>query len=118
MAAQYRPALPFATPLILLKPTTQSNFGVATKTFPSVENGVQIFGSFKTYGGTEKTIDGIYVIEDTAEVVTWYTPEITSDCVIVVAGTNDRYSIINEPENIDRRNQFLKFKVKRLKGGA
>lgn len=118
MAAQYRPALPFTTPLILLIPTTQSSLGVSTKTFPSVENGVQIFGSFKTYGGTEKTIDGIYVIEDTAVVETWYRPDITSDCVIVIAGTNDRYSIINEPENIDRRNQFLKFKVKRLKGGA
>lgn len=118
MAAQYRPALPFATPLILLIPTTQRNVGVATKTFPSVENGVQIFGSFKTYGGTEKTVDGIYSIEDTAVVETWYSPEITSGCVIVLAGTNERYEIINEPENINRRNQFLKFKVRRIKGGA
>ena len=114
----YRPALPFSTALILLKPTYQTALGVPKKVYPSVENGERIYGSFKTYGGTEKIVDGIYSIVDTAEIETWYTPELTSDCQIIVAGTNDKYEILNEPENIDRRNQFLKFKVQRVKGGA
>ena len=118
MAKMYRPALPFSTPLILLKPTTQGALGVSTKSYPSVENGEQIFGSFKTYGGTEKDVDGIYSIVDTAVIETWYRPDLTSDCLIVVAGTNEKYEILNTPENIDRRNQFLKFKVQRVKGGA
>lgn len=116
--ADYRPALPFSTALILLKPTYQKINGVNKKTFPNVEDGEQFFGTFKTYGGTEKVVDGILSISDTAEIETWFRPDITSDCNIAIAGTNERYEILNEPENINRRNQFLKFKIQRIKGGA
>lgn len=85
---------------------------------PDVKDGITIFGSFKTYGGTGKTVDGIYSITDTAVVETWYRPDITSDCIIALADTGAKYEILNEPENIERRNQFLKFKVQRIKGGA
>lgn len=85
---------------------------------PDVANGVMIYGTFKTYGGTEKTVDGIYSISDTAVVETWYRPDIKSDCIIALADTGEKFEILNEPENIDRRNQFLKFKVQRIKGGA
>ena len=125
MMADYRPALPFSTPLILLIPTYQKSGGVRTKVFPkrqdgslNLDEGEQIFGTFRTYGGTETTVDGIYSITDTAEVETWYRPDITSDCVIALADTGAVYQVLNEPENIYRRNQFLKFKVKRIKGGA
>lgn len=116
--ADYRPALPFSTAFILLKPTTQTINGVSKKTFPAVENGEKFFGTFKTYGGTEKVVNGILSISDTAEVETWFRPDITSDCNIVIAGTTERYEILNEPENINRRNQFLKFKIQRIEGGA
>lgn len=115
--AEYRPALPFSTPMILYKnPTYQKSGGVRTKVLP--ESGETIFCSFKTYGGTENTVDGIYSITDTAIIETWYRPDITSDCIIALADTGAQYQILNEPENINRRNQFLKFKVKRIKGGA
>lgn len=74
--------------------------------------------SFKTYGGTEKDINGRYVIEDTANIVTWYRPDIASDCKLRRMMDGAIFEIINEPENIDMKNQFLKFKVKRLKGKA
>lgn len=115
--ADYRPQLPFSTPLILLKPTYQKSGGVRSKIIPALTEGEQIFGTFKTYGGTETTVDGIYSITDTAEVQTWFRPDITSDCLIALV-TGETYEIMNTPENINQRNQFLKFKVKRVKGGA
>lgn len=118
MAIDYRPALPFTTPLILLKPTYTKISGVEKKILPPIEEGEKFFGTFRTYGGTETTENGLYSITDTADVETWYRPDITSDCVIVLADTGAKYQILNEPENIYRRNQFLKFKVKRIKGGA
>lgn len=118
MARDFKPRLPFSTPLILLVPTQNKSLGVHSKTYPDVEDGIKIFGTFKTYGGTEKNVDGVYSIVDTAVVETWYRPDITSDCVIVIAGTDERYEILNTPENINRRNQFLTFKVQRIKGGA
>ena len=76
------------------------------------------FGSFKTYGGTEKTVNGVYSIEDTANIETMYRPDITGVCRIARAEDKAVFDIINEPEDINQRHQFLKFKVKRLKGGA
>ena len=116
--AQYRPSTPFDTALIVLKPTYEKVAGVRTKVLPDLKDGFKINAAFRSYGGTETTVDGVYSIVDTVDVETWYRPDITSDCIIVVAATSAKYRIINEPENINNRNQFLKFKLERVKGGA
>lgn len=114
--AVYRPQLPFATPLKLFIPTYKRVKGVAVKEYPS--EGILFFGSFKTYGGTETAVNGVYSVIDTANIETWYRPDIKSDCRISRAEDGATYEIIGEPENINMRNQFLKFKVRRVKGGA
>ena len=98
----------------LLKPTYSKVSGVEKKTFPA--KGVVINGSFKTYGGTERDSNGLYVVEDTAKIETWYRPDITSECRVSVNGAV--YEIIGQPENIEMRNQYCVFKVQRVKGGA
>lgn len=118
MAQMYKPSLPFSVPLVLLKPTYTTVSGVRKKTYPAIAAGIQFFGTFKTYGGTERDVNGVYSIEDTANIETWYRPDITSDCRIAVAGTNAVYDVLGEPENLDMRNQFLLFKVSRVKGGV
>lgn len=116
--AQYRPSLPFNVPLVLLVPTYTTVSGVKKKTFPTIEQGIQFFGTFKTYGGTERDVNGVYSVEDTATVETWFFPELSSGCRVAILGTNKVYDIIGEPENIELRNQFSVFKVIRIKGGA
>lgn len=74
--------------------------------------------SFKSYGGTEKEVNGRYVILDTANVVTWYRPDIQSDCLLKRMSDGALFEIRNEPENIEMKNQFLKFQVQRIKGKA
>lgn len=117
-------------PLILLIPTKIEKIkGVTKKIYPTIEKALSekdennnpiniFFGSFKTYGGTEKTVNGVYSIEDTANIETWYRPDITSNCRIARANDGAIFDIINEPEDINQRHQFLKFKIKRVKGGA
>lgn len=116
--ADYRPRIENPIPLSLLLPTYTSSNGVKKKTFPNVENGIRFNGSFKTYGGTERDVNGVYSVEDTANIITWFMPEIESNCRIGVLQTGAIYEIVGEPENINMRNQFLKFKVKRVKGKA
>lgn len=117
--ARYRPQYAFDTPLLLLYPIYITNNGVRKKTFTSADNGILIYGSFKTYGGTEREINGLYTVEDTANIETWYRPDIKSGCGIALANSKTViYEIVGEPENIDQRNQFLKFRVLRIKGGA
>lgn len=115
---EYRPYAPFNVPLVLLIPTHTKVQGVQTKTFPAIDSGLLFYGSFKTYGGTERDVNGVYSVEDTATVETWYRPDITSGCRIAIAGTNAVYDILGTPENINMRNQYLRFKVSRVKGGA
>lgn len=115
--ARYHPRLPFSTPLYLLVPSYETVKGVPVKTYPDPTDGELIFCTFKTYGGTERNINDIYSIEDTAVIETWFRPDITSECRIVRTD-GATYEIINEPENIELRNQFCKFKVQRVKGGA
>ena len=116
--ADYKPSSPFTVPMIVLKPTYKTSGGVRAKVYPAVKDGFRINGSFRSYGGTETTINGVYTIIDTADVETWYRSDITSDCMIVLADTGAKYGILGEPENINRRNKFLKFKVQRDAGGA
>lgn len=116
--ARFRPQNAFDTPLTLLIPTSTTVLGVAKKTYTAPLVDPVFYGSFKTYGGTEKEVNGLISVEDTATVETWYRPDITSGCRISIAGTNAVYDILGEPENIEQRNQFLKFKVTRVKGGA
>lgn len=113
--SSYKPS-PFTTPVKLLIPTCQTIKGVPKKTYP--ENGDLIWCSFKTYGGTEREVNEAYSIEDTAKIETWYRPDIKSDCRIMLAESGATYEILNEPENIDMRNQYCTFKVRRIKGGA
>lgn len=116
-------------PLILLIPTYKNVSGVNKPIYPSIEEALNVkdkkgnsinlfFGSFKTYGGTERDINGVYSIEDTANIETMYRPDIKANCRIARANDDAIFDIINEPEDINQRHQFLKFKVKRIKGGA
>lgn len=116
--ARYRIAAPFTVQMVLLSPTYSKAYGAEGKTFPAIKDGVPFNGNFRTFGGTERTVDGVYSIEDTAIVETWYNPAIKSDCRVAIPATGAVYEIINEPENIELRNQYLKFRMQRIKGGA
>jgi len=91
--------------------------GVSKPIYKDATNPI-IYCNFKTYGGTETTVNGRYVIEDTATITTIYRPDITSNCQVVRLSDNATFEIINEPDNVEMRNQDLIFKVKRLKGKA
>lgn len=112
--SSYRPPA-FITPIILMYPRYKNVKGVSQKTYV---DGDLIWCSFKTFGGTERNINDMYVIEDTANVDTYYRPDIKSDCQIKLAENGSIYEIINEPEDIEQRHQYCKFKVRRIKGGA
>lgn len=115
--ANFRPSLPYTTPALLLVPTLETIKGVTVKKY-NEEAGVQFFCSWKTYGGTETTTNEVYTVLDTAQIETWYKPEIKSDCRIKDLETGEVYEILGRPEDIDRRHQFMRFKVQAVEGGA
>ncbi len=108
----------FSTPLYLLVPVYETVKGVEKKSYPEPDAGMLIYASFRTFGGTETMENDIYSVVDTANVETWYRPDIASGCRIMRAVDGAVYEIIGEPENIGMRGQFLKCRVRRVKGGA
>lgn len=116
--ARFKFSGPLTTPLMLLVPTYADAYGVPKKSFPAIADGVLIYGTFRTYGGTDMNVNGLYSVENTAAIETWYRPDIKSDCRIGVPQTGEIYEILGQPENIEMRNQYLRIKVRQIKGGA
>lgn len=110
----FKPSGPFTVPIQLFIPTVQTIKGTLKKVYPT--NGILINGTFRTFGGTEKIVNNLFVVDDTGTIETWYRPDITSDCRLRINNVN--YEILGSPENIQMRNQYLLIKVRAIKGGA
>lgn len=104
----------FATPARIKHCIIKDVQGAKSKTYsePDTE---QISVNFKTYGGTEELHNGTLVILDTATVTTWYNPDIKAGDRIVLDDGSE-WDIKNTPENLERRNQFMQFRVQRVGG--
>lgn len=113
--AEYKPKGPFNVPMFLFIPTTTTK-KCSTKKIYS-ENGELIYCTFRTFGGTQRVNNDILIIEDTAVIETWFRPDIKADCRLKDADGIE-YEILGTPENINKRNQYLKFKIRAIRGGA
>lgn len=98
----------------LLKPVYKKYNGERKKIYP--DTGEEIFINFKTKGGTESVIDGVYVVIDTAQAVTFWRSDIKSDCRIKVG--NDIYEIKGRPEDVENQHTYLVIKLEYVGGGA
>lgn len=111
----YKLTSPLTTPAMILKAEYRKVNGVNVKEFTEHD---LIYVCAKSYGGTEREVNGKLVVEDTMQIETWYRPDITSKDAIRLLDDGSEWEIMNTPENIERRNQFLKFKVRRMTGNA
>lgn len=103
------------TAVKLLIPTGMTKInGVSRNTYPA--DGDVIFVNWKTYGGTETTVNGLYSVLDTADITTRYRGDIAVNCRLL-REDGKVYEIVSEPENTDLNNRYLEFKVERVKGG-
>lgn len=102
------------TPATLLIPEYSKYNGVTKKTFP--ESGPLIYVNFKSKGGTETVVNGVYSVLNTAEIVTWFRSDIRSDCRIKI--DSDIYDIKGDPEDVELQHQFMILKVEKVSGGV
>ena len=113
MSKQYQPQAPFNVPAIHLVHKREKHNGMNTDTY---SDGGMFFCSAKSYGGTERMVNDVYVIEDTWIIDTWYNPAFKKGDRIRFLDDNKDYEIIASPENINRRGQYMRFKVVRYSG--
>lgn len=103
---------PFRTHFKLLQATYTRVNGVMDRTLEEVGD---IFVSQRSYGGTEHVVDGIWTVEDTLTLQTWYRPDIDAGSVLR-DDAGGLWEMYTSPENIDGANRFLQFKIRRIKG--
>lgn len=119
--SRFNPAAPFATPMMILEPTYQFVKGVKQKVWPDpskLSEDYLIFGTFRSFGGTDLIQNDVMTVEATGYVETWYRPDITSDCRLYMIPSGESYDILGDPENIFMRNQYMKIRVRKIGGAA
>lgn len=109
----FRPiAQQFATP-VRLQTRVETNVNGAVEVSFTDKDPALDFCAWKGRGGTESTVSGSLVVEDTAEVTMWYRADVTErDRVILNYDSALAYEVVNV-ENVEMRNQFMILKVKR-----
>ena len=117
-AGRFRPYAPFSVAMKLMIPTVETVKGTKKKTFSSPEDAPTIFGSFRTFGGSENTENGVVVVYDTATIDTWYRPDIKADCRLYICQTGETWEIIGDPENVALRNQYMRIRVQKVGGNG
>lgn len=113
MAKQYQPKVPFNVPAMHLKRSVKKINGVNQESFTETS---MFYCSAKSYGGTEKIVNGVVVIEDTWTVDAWYNPAFGKGDKIRFLDDNSECEILASPENIDRKGQYMRFKVRAIGG--
>lgn len=113
----YRPAeaAQMTTPLQIMNVTETLVLGVLKKNYTE---GDVFLCNYKTYGGTERMSNGVRIVEDTADITTWYHPDIKANCRIKRLSDGAMFEVIGTPEDIEQRHQILKFKIQKVRGGA
>ena len=114
MAKEYTPNLPFDVPALHLKRSMKKVNGVNQETFTAADE--PFFCSAKSYGGTEKQVNGVTVIEDTWWVDAYFDPAFGKGDRIRFLDDESEYEVLASPENINRRGQYMRFKVSRIGG--
>lgn len=105
-------SFPFKTVFYILTPTYERVNGVQKKTL--TETG-KFYASARSFGGTEKVVDGVYSIEKTQTLQTWYRPDVVSG-VVLKDSAGYLWEILGDPENINMDKRYLQIKIKRVDG--
>lgn len=103
------------TAVRLLIPAAASYHGVQNQSYPSTGETVMV--SWKSFGGTESVVNGVYSVIDTAQVTMRYRPDVKSGCRFL-RSDGAVYEIKGEPENVDLGNLWLTCRVERVKGSG
>lgn len=119
MAMPFKPSAPFTVAMKLLIPISETRIqGAVKKTFTAPEDADVIYGSFRTFGGTENLSNDVYTVVNTGTIDTWYRPDIKANCQIYLCDTGDVYDIVADPEDVDFRHQYMRIKVRKAGGKA
>lgn len=107
---------PFNRSFTIQVPLVEKVNGVVVKTY--VDSPHTFKANVRTFGGTERIVNDVIVLEDTATLQTWYNRQIKADVRLLDNHDQSTYEVLGTPENILQQNQYMEIKVRRVRGGA
>ena len=112
--SSFKPDLPFRTPFKILKRSLEKVNGANQEKFD--EQLDVLYCTAKSYGGTERVVNGVSTIIDTLTFQTYYTPNISKGDKILLLDDNSEYEVLATPENVNRACRWLVFKGEKIGG--
>lgn len=111
----YKPAnvREFVTPAIQQRTEVVTINGRTQKEVVEIAN---LRGKFKQKGSSELTANGLVVVKDEIQFVTWWKPDFKAGDILVIGGIE--YAIKGQPENVEMRGRYAVLTLERLEGGA
>ena len=119
--ARFKPITPFNVPMKVLIPTYTTVKGVRQPVYPApgtLDNSYLFYGSVRSFVGSISSENELSVSKNTANIDTWFRPDIRSNCKIYMCDSGDTYEIVGDPEDIEMRHQYLRIRVQKTGGAA
>lgn len=114
MAKQYIPQAPFNVPFRIQKAQITKINGINSLDY--IEDKEVYFCSARAYVGTSKNVNDISAEEDTLTIDSYWIPNLKRNDRIRLLDDDSIWELYVSPENINRRNQYARFKVIRING--
>ena len=116
MSKQYQPRLPFNLAAKHLKRSDKPDKINGANQYTYTEAKEPFYWSAVSYGGTETQVNGVTVIEDTWQIDAFYNPNFRKGDKVIFLDDGREYEVLASPENINRRGQYMRFKVRAIGG--
>ena len=111
----YKPAniREFVTPAIQKRTQDKMVEGRTQKEVVEVAN---LRGKFKQKNSNELTANGLVVVKDDVQFITWWKDDLKSGDILEIGGVD--YLVKGQPENVEMRSKYAVISLQRIEGGA
>lgn len=111
----YKPAniREFVTPAKQKRTSVQMVNGRTQKVVVEVAN---LRGKFKQKNSTELTANGLVVVKDDVQYITWWKEDFKAGDLLEIGGVD--YLVKGQPENVEMRSKYAVLSLQRIEGGA
>lgn len=114
MAKQYQPQVPFNVPFKILSSTVKKVNGINSLSYTELDE--IYFCNARAYVGTGKNLNDLSSEEDTLTIDSYWIPVLKKNDRIKLLDDNSVWEVTLSPENINRQNQWSRFRAVRVHG--
>lgn len=86
------------------------------RTQKSVVEVANLRGKFKQKGTSELNANGLYVVNEKTQYITWWKSDFKAGDILTINGID--FQVRGQPENVEMRGRYAILTLERIEGGA